>query len=196
MNIEVAVGLLKKTAIQADTVQSGSEALERMLLKYLPKEKVTMAEPCIAGSGEVTETAMKDERYNLLREADMIPETGLEYCQQDNALYESLLEEYALSAPEKAAALEAYYEEQNWKQYGILVHALKSTSRMIGAESLAKAAEALEKAAKEENGNYIIKHHAGTMSQYRMTAEAAGKLTGAVEQREPENEILEFPPME
>ena len=271
MNIEVAVGLLKKTAVQTDAVQSGAEALERMkttaydviimdqrmpgmdgtevlhrlremkdtpnektpvicmtadaiigareyyiaegfsdylskpvsgetlekmLLKYLPKEKVIPVEEGIADSGKGPGTAVKDERYQLLREVPMIPETGLEYCQQDHALYESLLEEYALSAPEKSAAMEAYYAEQNWRQYGVLVHALKSTSRMIGAESLAKAAEALEKAAKEENGNYISKHHAGTMEQYRMTAEAAGKLTGATGQREPEDEILEFPPVE
>lgn len=172
------------------------ETLERMLLKYLPKEKVTEmrqteAEPAITLPASITE-----DRYLPLREAGMNAGTGLAYCQQDTAFYESLLKEYARSAPEKTRNLQQYFESRDWKQYGIQVHALKSTSRMIGAETLAKAAEALEKAAKEENGTYITNHHAGTMEQYRITAEAAARVAGTDGSDEPEDEILEFAPEE
>ena len=92
--------------------------------------------------------------------------------------------------------MQEYYDAKDWKHYGILVHALKSTSRMIGAESLARAAEALEKAAKEENAEVILAHHADAMEQYKTVAEAAREVAGASEPAEPEAEILEFPPLE
>ena len=271
MNIEVTVGLLKKTGLQTDTAQACTEALKLMettaydviimdqrmpgmdgtellhrlhemkngpnektpvicmtadaiigareryiaegftdylpkpvsgdtlqktLLKYLPPEKVTMVkhvEPETQVSPEATE---ETERYAPLREAGITPGTGLGYCQQDKALYETLLEEYARSVRAKTESMQAYYDTHDWKQYGILVHALKSTSRMIGAETLAKGAEALEKAAKEGNSDYITGHHDGVMKQYRIAAEAAGTVTGAPESPGPEEEILEFPPGE
>ena len=170
------------------------ETLERMLLKYLPKEKVTTVKREETETSEGNAVSDAEDRYLPLLEANMIPGTGLGYCQQDRQLYESLLKEYARSAPEKSRKMQYYFETRDWKQYSVLVHALKSTSRMIGAETLAKAAEALEKAAKEENGTYITKHHAGTMEQYRITAGAAARVTGTEEPDEPEEEILEFAP--
>ncbi|MER2054725.1 MAG: ATP-binding protein [Clostridia bacterium] len=269
MNIEVTVGLLRKTAVRTDTAQSGPEALEmlkaaaydvvfldqrmpgmdgtevlhrlralkdspnasapvicmtadavigarerytaegftdylpkpvsgetleRMLLKYLPKEKVTLVNPEVRKAPEIG--SAQKEKYRPLREVGINPGTGLEYCQQDDGLYDSLLQEYARSFGKKRESMQAYYDAKDWKQYGILVHALKSTSRMIGAESLARAAEALEKAAKEENAEVILAHHADAMEQYKTVAEAAREVAGASEPAEPEAEILEFPPLE
>ena len=173
-----------------------SETLERMLLKYLPKEKVTKVRQAETDITETMPESIPEDRYRPLQEAGMNAGTGLAYCQQDAAFYESLLKEYARSAPEKSRNMQQYFESRDWKQYGIQVHALKSTSRMIGAETLAKAAEALEKAAKEENGSYITSHHSGTMEQYRITAEAAAKVAGTDGMDEPEDEILEFAPEE
>ena len=69
------------------------------------------------------------------------------------------------------------FREKNWKDYAILVHALKSSSRMIGAESLAKAAEALEKAAKKDDAGYILPHHPDAMAQYLRVSEAAARVS-------------------
>lgn len=170
------------------------ETLERMLLKYLPKEKVTLVNPEVRKAPEIG--SAQKEKYRPLREVGINPGTGLEYCQQDDGLYDSLLQEYARSFGKKQESMQAYYDAKDWKQYGILVHALKSTSRMIGAESLARAAEALEKAAKEENAEVILAHHADAMEQYKTVAEAAREVAGASEPAEPEAEILEFPPLE
>ena len=171
-----------------------SDMLLKTLLKYLPKEKVAevrRAEEAAPVNGPVTGGG---GRYRPLLDANVSPETGLDYCQEDRTLYETLLEEYARSAGEKQQSMEKCFEAGDWRQYDVLVHALKSTSRMIGAESLAKAAEALEKAAKEEDGDYIRKHHTGAMTQYRITSEAAEQ---AIRGDDPEDvEILEFPPEE
>ena len=283
MNIEVTVGLLKKTAVRTDTAQSGSEALEklrtiaydvvildqrmpgmdgtevlrrlramqdtpnenvpvicmtadavigareryieegftdylpkpvsgealeRVLLKYLPEEKVTLVSRNAGSLNDVKNVSPEKEKYRPLREAGVNPGTGLEYCQQDDALYDSMLEEYARSSLTKHDSMEEFFTAKDWKQYGILVHALKSTSRMIGAESLACSAEALEKAAKEENADYILAHHAEAMAQYKVVAKAAEQVADNLKPEEPkkpekpekpeepEDEILEFPPVE
>lgn len=266
INIEVTVGLLKKTAVQTDTAQNGPDALrllqektydviimdqrmpgmdgtevlrrlrgmkdapnaktpvicmtadaiigarerytaegftdylpkpvngetlERVLLKYLPAEKVTAVKRGDTG-GKKTE----NERYLPLREAGIDPAAGLNYCQQDQALYETILEEYARVLREKTGSMQEYYDTQDWEQYGILVHSLKSSSRMIGAESLGRAAAELEKAAKVGDRNYIVQHHREIMEKYRIAAEAAGKAAGGKAGGKPEEEILEFLPTE
>ena len=84
--------------------------------------------------------------YTELRAAGIDPDIGLGYCQQDRALYLTLLREYAGSEEEKAPDMQRYFEARDWKQYRILAHALKSSSRMIGTVLLAEKAAALEAA--------------------------------------------------
>ena len=58
------------------------------------------------------------------------------------------------------------YANESWKDYQTHVHALKSTSLNIGAEKLSEHAKALEYAAKDENYQYIRKHHDEVMKEY------------------------------
>ena len=54
--------------------------------------------------------------------------------------------------------LDLIYED-NYENYTIKVHALKSSARLIGAIGLSQKAEALEMAGKEGNIEYIRKHN-------------------------------------
>ena len=87
-------------------------------------------------------------------------------------------------------------EEGDFKNYEILVHAVKSTSKMIGAAHLSEAAFALEKAAKDEDGETIRQGHESAMEEYRSIADgiltAFGKKPDA--KSEGDEEILEFLP--
>ena len=65
------------------------------------------------------------------------------------------------------AQLKAYYQDKDWKNYQVLVHALKSKSLSIGAEELAEGARALEAAAREGRTDYIMEHHGEVMNSYR-----------------------------
>jgi len=58
----------------------------------------------------------------------------------------SILKDYCRLIPQKSELIKQYYETEDWKNYTIEVHALKSSSRQIGAGELAKKAELLEKA--------------------------------------------------
>nr|MCR5452975.1 hypothetical protein [Lachnospiraceae bacterium] len=74
--------------------------------------------------------------------------------------------------------LNGLFEKEDWENYTIKVHALKSSSKLIGATALALEAEALEFAGKEENIDFIDKNH-GMLIQH---------LT---EYKEPLSEIFE-----
>ena len=58
------------------------------------------------------------------------------FCQQKEDLYCSLLQEFEAASRENTKALNRYFEEKDWKNYVILVHTVKSSSRTIGADEL------------------------------------------------------------
>ena len=66
--------------------------------------------------------------------------------------------------PEKRAELEDLYNTENWKDYTIKIHALKSSARLVGAKELADEALDLEQAGKETRIDHIREHHAEVMS--------------------------------
>lgn len=58
-----------------------------------------------------------------------------------------------------------YFQEQDWKNYVICVHALKGNAKGIGADDLSAAAKELEFAGKENRIDYILQHHEAMMEQ-------------------------------
>ena len=80
------------------------------------------------------------------------------------AYYCKMLEEYLKS--DKVPDLERFFDEEDWDDYRILAHALKSTSLTIGAVHLSGEAKALELAAKKGDADYIRSHHKAVMEEY------------------------------
>ncbi|MBR3461545.1 MAG: response regulator [Clostridiales bacterium] len=169
-----------------------SVALEMMLLKYLPESKIEHVEFKPEAETPV-ESAAKDE-YSMLREAGIDPETGLQYCQNDTDFYRSILAEYAQSEAENAELLQIMYAAENWREYSIHVHALKSTSRMIGAVALSELAAKLENAANAEDDVTIRAEHNTLMEKLNGIIRAIGAVAPDVEPIDEESEILEFLP--
>ena len=58
------------------------------------------------------------------------------------------------------------YNSNDYYNYGIHAHALKSTSSTIGLTELSTLAASMEKAGKEEDGNYIKVHHEQMLQMY------------------------------
>ena len=98
---------------------------------------------------------------------------GIEYSGSEEA-YRELLQIFCGSVGQKQAEIEGYYTAEDWENYTIKVHALKSSARLAGAEQLAKEAQALEDAGNAADIAYIRSHHAGVMSGL---AELAGRLS-------------------
>ncbi len=173
-----------------------SQALERMLMAYLPKEKViptrradSPAKPAAKQSGP-----RGTDAYALLREAGIEPETGLGYCQMDDALYRSLLTEFAHSAEEKIRGIAECYEKQDWEDYAMAVHAVKSTSRMIGAAALSDIAADLERDADAGDRAAIEENHRRLTDRYEAVAAAIRSAVSPANELSEDDEIIEFPP--
>ena len=102
-------------------------------------------------------------------------ELGLGYCGGEENFYREMLRIFCSQSEEKRAELVSLYEEENWPDYAVKVHALKSTSLTIGAEKLSAQAKALELAGKQGDVDYIREHHPGLLSGYEeLCARIAG----------------------
>lgn len=91
---------------------------------------------------------------------------GMEYCGDDEEFYNDMLMSYARD--NKIVQIQKCFEEKDYDNYRILVHALKGISLTIGAVSFYEKVKKLEEAAKEGNTNYIEMEHSGVMDEYRM----------------------------
>jgi CheY-like chemotaxis protein len=95
----------------------------------------------------------------------------------------SLLGIYIENIDRFSAEIEDFYNKEDWENFTIKVHALKSTSRLIGEDEIGDLAEKLEKAGDDGDLDFI---HASTrtlLAMYRSVADkyefAAGRSNDA-----------------
>ena len=176
------------------------EELERVMRQVLPKASITYEE--ISSEEEQssdfekmrkpeTEESRQKSFPEQLRSLGIDTAEGLKYCMGDMEFYQSLLRQFASEEKEKSPLMGRYYESSDWYNYEILVHALKSTAKMIGAMDLSDKAKALEMAAKEKREEFIRENHYETMSCY---SDLAKGLRGILPEEKAEDEVLEFVP--
>lgn len=164
--------------------------LENILSKYLPNDIVSFeAEeekklPAQETSAEVKKQSMAVEESNEVEEptnsdtfsdeerkqfAEMCPdvnlEIGLKYCIDSKDFTVQMFSTF--TDGKKADKIQEKFEAKDWKNYQILVHALKSTALSIGAENLSEAAKKLELAAKNNAIEEIQANHAALMTNYK-----------------------------
>ena len=107
---------------------------------------------------------------------DVMEEDGADYSCLDHeqaikalgspALYKKIVEEYYKAGDTNYNNIRSDYEAADWKAYTIKVHALKSSSRQIGAYELGDMAEGLEKAGNQNDVTYIHDHTDKMMETY------------------------------
>ena len=91
-------------------------------------------------------------------------DTGMHYCGDSEDFYRELLLSYLHSG--RYEEIWKAYEDHRWEDYRIAVHALKSTSLLVGALEVSERARLLEQAAKDFNTAYLLAHHRETMQIY------------------------------
>lgn len=174
-----------------------SQDLIRMLMKYLPSEKlILMSETGGKAALESVKPSeiVPDEFYSLAA-AGVDSSIGLGYCRNEAELYTSVLRDYAGDSKEKIRKMESFIAAQNWSDFAILVHSVKGGSGMIGAAALSALAADLEKAANEENGQAVETGWPHLKAQYEATAAAIFEaFPSAGEDASGNDEILEFLP--
>ena len=162
--------------------------LERMLRRYVPAQKQIAVEPGIGksksgnasgdglqasgmgqtvpGQGSAADAGVapaqgaqsEADGLNALEQAGINVKLGFSYC-GDKEGFRDIAQMYHTQGAGRNSQLEQLYKEENWKDYAIAVHALKSNSKGIGAEALAELALNLEMAGKENRADYILEHH-------------------------------------
>ena len=178
------------------------EELERVLKQVLPKSAISFvdADGMVDITPDEPEEDVKPEPVNEkdfiteLRKSGIDTEAGLKYCVGDKEFYKSLLMQYATESAGKIASMKKYYKVKDWHNYEILVHALKSTSKMIGIADLSEKAKALEKAAKENDAAYILQNHDSMIRDYgRIAGEIKSQFLSDDEDK-PDDDVFEFEP--
>ncbi len=169
--------------------------LENMLLRYLPQNKVIFGGPEPEKNVEAAEGSF--EMNDVLEAGGINTESGLMYCENDRELYKGVLEVYLNGARERTGEIGTSYDNENWEDYAVYVHALKSTSKMIGALKLSGTAADMEAAADERNIEFIKRDHEDMMAQYECVVNAIRSALGKEESGvEGIDGVMEFYPEE
>lgn len=79
----------------------------------------------------------------------------------------SVIKIYYDSYKDRADEISDFYDRQDWENYTIKVHALKSSSRLVGAVKLGDKAQELETAGKNSDIEYIHAHHDDFMKEFK-----------------------------
>ena len=142
--------------------------MEKLLVKYLPSDEIA---PVSSESEEAPADFVGLSNLEGLKKLGLNTEDGLAYCGDDEGFYFEIVSDYAAAASEKIENLSRFLSEENMKDYKVLVHSVKSSSKTIGCSSLFEKARELEKAAAEEDIEYVRAHHEAVMEEYKNLVE-------------------------
>jgi HPt (histidine-containing phosphotransfer) domain-containing protein len=81
--------------------------------------------------------------------------------------FKAVLRIFYESVEKNADEIQKFYENEDWTNYIIKVHALKSSSRLVGAMELGDAAYDLEMAGKDGKTDFIKEHTDELLVKYR-----------------------------
>jgi CheY-like chemotaxis protein len=171
------------------------EDLEEMLIKYLPADKVLLQEKKEAHYVPIMKSKFKEadevqkpeeEPVEALSENEYISkENGMSFFGNNEKLYLDLVKLYADISSQKMDEIKSAYATKNWTDYTTYIHALKSSSKNIGALSVYDLARRVEAAGhqveNEKNRDYslefIQKNHDELMHLYEETVKVAKEMT-------------------
>ncbi|MCR5626756.1 MAG: response regulator [Lachnospiraceae bacterium] len=128
--------------------------LEKMIGKYLDSE--LLEEPPVKND-DGAETGKKGPDY-----LDM--DIAMEFCMNDMDMFNDVA--MAFIDEDRREELGQLYRDKNWKDYRIMVHALKSNSKTIGAVHMFEEAKTIEEHLKNNDIEYAIANHDTLIAHY------------------------------
>lgn len=164
-----------------------SDKLEEMLLKYLPDEKITVVQEEKINEDEKKECVTMEEgkqRVPMVEGGGLdalcqsIPEIDMEkallYCAGSKEFYVEMLGDFSTDG--RKEKLEAFYEAEDWDNYAVDVHALKSTARTLGLMHIGDRAEKLQEAAEKKDVSFIKENHGELIEVLTYAVECITKM--------------------
>jgi CheY-like chemotaxis protein/HPt (histidine-containing phosphotransfer) domain-containing protein len=152
--------------------------IENTLKKYLPSDVAdSLSDDTEVFEFDASGEDKKDTSLTLdkARSAGLNVDAGLGYACGEEDFYLELLSDYVNCTSDKCAELTSYLDNNDIKNYEILVHSIKSASKTIGADDLSAQAKALEDASKNNDIGFIKEHHDPFVKDF---ADLAGKILG------------------
>ena len=152
-----------------------ASALEKLLLQYLPPEKVKPVSEADGGAEPDTDELPQVEGLDWGFAALHLPE---------RALLETALRAFYDALPSQAEKLDGFYQGAAWEDYRILVHAMKSSAATVGIVPLAGMAKVLEYAARDGDVETLRGLHAPFLREWRSYGEKLKGVFGIGEKSE------------
>ncbi|MCR5336996.1 MAG: response regulator [Lachnospiraceae bacterium] len=145
---------------QGDT--DGSDGI----MTFEPQSTESSGAPAGAYAKGSVQTSDATVLQNKLRALDLDIHSALLYCGGSMDFYTELLSDFANSAPQKGKALQTFLNNGQVREYQTAVHALKSTSKTIGAAALSDQARVLEDLAAKQDMDALLRLHPAMLRAY------------------------------
>ena len=146
--------------------------LERMLMSCLPPEKLLKPEPTAEDASSPSPAALPDWLYAV---DGLDVASGIRHCGTEDT-YLDTLTIYAKNAAGNADEIEHFWNAGDVANTVVKVHALKSTSRAVGAEDLGALAEKLELAGKAGDTATLGAELDDLLARFRALAQSLAPL--------------------
>ena len=167
--------------------------LEAMIQSYLPDEKIVFvdedkAKGEVSSSGNASDekAAEGSDELALISKIDGIDaEKGVETAGGEDA-YILICRNFYDTAKMRMGMIKDAYDKENYDDYTIQVHALKSSARLIGAFELSEEALELETAGRESNVDYIKNNTVDALEKYEWFYDRLDEVFG--DKRDGEND--------
>ncbi|MEE3467851.1 MAG: ATP-binding protein [Eubacterium sp.] len=146
--------------------------LETMLKKYIPESKQVTQESYSGQNVESKPEPEPEEKKPVIPDwlyevPGLDVEEGIKNCGGEDS-FMSVITTFHETADQKNREIVGFYAEEDWDNYTIRVHALKSSCRIIGYMSLSKLAEQLEMAGKGNDIDFIRSHTDAALGMFEM----------------------------
>lgn len=164
-----------------------SEKLEALLCQYLPPQFLKIPE---------------ERSIDYLEELCIPPIDGivaddaLRYAGGDEEEYLRNLRLYLEEADEKREKLERFFREDDLKNYQITAHAVKSTSKLIGANELSEMARKMEEACAARNMEDVRSGHTQFLECFAYQSTCIADTIGELGMKNPRKESVAVSPEE
>ena len=140
--------------------------LRDILVKWLPKDKIVFDD--ISKAYEKKNSVLGDTVFTVSRLAkiDIDLAKGLNYFGGNLEAYKATVRDIVKDCSKKIIITENHLNHQDWKNYAIEAHSVKSVSASIGADIFSAKAKEMEFKGKEGDGDFIIENGPTFISEY------------------------------
>ncbi|MBR3524994.1 MAG: response regulator, partial [Lachnospiraceae bacterium] len=170
--------------------------LEAMIQSYLPDEKIIFVEEEMQEAAADTDArqgswpAAEDSELSRIAKIDGIDTAqGMETAGGEEA-YILICRNFHDTAKMRIGMIKEYFEKEEYGDYTIQVHALKSSARLIGALAFSEEALALETAGREGDTEKIRKDTEGILKKYEWFYEQLDEIFGEKENGDDDREAI------